>query len=225
MRKSIKTRLIASFMLVALLTAVIVSVVIRLTSNQSLMSLVAEQQVSQLSEIVQNYYIETGSLSGFTFQEFRPTSSLDAPSNTNPVVNPPPLPGDQPFNSHDIRGVNGLIDTNYIALMQTLEFTAGEQVPATRVVNPIAVEVDGEVVAWILRDPRFDFKLSPEEQLFLQRTNLAIGLAAGAGMLAAIVMGILLAGSFAKPIRRLKDAIQSPGSWKPGAAGTCYLPG
>mgnify|MGYP002476244469 CR=1 FL=1 len=50
--------------------------------------------------------------------------------------------------------------------------------------------------------------MNAEEELFLKRTNLAIGLAALAGMLAAVVIGYLLAGRLIKPIRRLTSASQ-----------------
>ena len=53
------------------------------------------------------------------------------------------------------------------------------------------MEVDGKTIAWIMPDTRFQFKLSAEEQLFLRRTTLAIGLAALAGVLVAVAMGVL----------------------------------
>ena len=59
------------------------------------------------------------------------------------------------------------------------------------------------------RTPSLQFQLSPEEQLFLQRTTLAIGLAALAGVLVAVAMGFLLAGGLLKPIRRLTQASQA----------------
>jgi signal transduction histidine kinase len=66
--------------------------------------------------------------------------------------------------------------------------------------------VDGQTVAWILPDTSFQFKLSPEEQLFMQRTILAIGLAALAGILVAVAMGFFLAGRLLEPIRSLTRA-------------------
>jgi signal transduction histidine kinase len=73
----------------------------------------------------------------------------------------------------------------------------------------IAVEVNGQTIAWILPDTGYQFKLSAEEQLFLQRTTFAIGIAALAGVLAAVAMGFLLSDRLLKPIRRLTQASQA----------------
>ena len=65
MRHSLKVKLILSYLAVALITVLVVSVVIRLTSNQSLMNLVVEQQTAQITEAVQTYYTDNESLEGF----------------------------------------------------------------------------------------------------------------------------------------------------------------
>ncbi len=58
----------------------------------------------------------------------------------------------------------------------------------------------------MLRDPKPKFELSPEEQRYVQRTNLAIGLAALVGIGTAVVVGIVLAGRIIKPIKKLTQA-------------------
>jgi signal transduction histidine kinase len=72
----------------------------------------------------------------------------------------------------------------------------------------VAIKHEYQTIAWIIPDTKFQFKLNAEEELFLQRTNLAIGLAALAGVIAAVGMGIFLAGGLLKPIRRLTKASQ-----------------
>ncbi len=201
MKHSLKGKLILSYLAVALITVLVVSVVIRLTSNQSLMNLVVEQQTAQLTEAVQTYYTDNGSLEGF-FDYYLQVSQ----------VQPGPAPQDVPDKhpeTRDMRGLQGLIDTEYQALMPTFGFAVGETVPTEMIKDSTAVEVDGEIIAWILPDTGFEFKLSPEEELFLQRTTLAIGLAALAGILIAVAMGFWLAGRLLKPIRRLTKASQA----------------
>ena len=65
MKRSLKAKLILSYLAVALLTVLVVSAVIRLTSGRSLMNLVVEQQTALLTESVQTYYTANGSLDGF----------------------------------------------------------------------------------------------------------------------------------------------------------------
>jgi signal transduction histidine kinase len=201
MKRSLKTRLILSFLAVALITVLVVSAVIRLTSGKSLFELVVEQQTAALKESVVAYYQTNGTLDGFfeaTMQNSRP-----APDQVQPE-NPEPRP-----DMGELRGVHGLVDAEYRAVMPTFNYQVGQVVPQDRLTQTIPVEVDGAVIAYILPDTGFEFKLSAEEQLFLQRTTLAIGLAALAGVLVAVAMGFLLAGRLLIPIRRLTKASQA----------------
>lgn len=198
MKRSLRFKLILSFLVVALVTVLVVSALIRLTSGQSLMNLVVEQQTAQLEEAVTSYYTTNGSLDGFFGYyienrpyEPRPDDSAD-PNKAPNII--------------DIRGVYGLVDADYRAVMPTFGIEIGQQVPAEMIKNPVAVKVDGVTIAWILPDTKFQFKLSAEEELFLKRTSLAIGAAAAAGVGIAILMGVLLSGYLVKPIQRLTAA-------------------
>jgi signal transduction histidine kinase len=200
--RSLKGKMILSYLLVALLTVLVVSVLIRLTSSRSLLSLVVEEQIASLKESVQTYYSSYGSLDGF-FEDY----SLQY----HRVQQPPPQnngPDGTPI-SHTVRGVTGLIDTSYRALIPTMGYGVGEVVPEEKVGKKIAVEVDGQMVAWIIPDTSQQVKLSPEEQLFLQRTTLAIALAAVAGVIAAVGIGFFLASGLLRPIRQLTRVAQS----------------
>jgi len=198
MNRSLKGKLILSYLAVALVTVLVVSVVIRLTSSQSLMNLVVEQQTAALAESAQSYYSANGTMDGFM-------DTYNLSNRQLPGGSPPGNDG-RPPNSRDIRGLYGLVDSQYRALIPTSGYGVGQVVPAELVKKATAVEVDGKTVAWILPDTKLQFKLNPEEQLFLQRTSLAIGLAAGAGVLLAVAMGFFLASRLIQPIRRLTGA-------------------
>lgn len=200
MKRSLKAKFILSYLAVALITVLVVSVVIRLTSGQSLMNLVVEQQTARLTESVQSYYSENGSLDGF-FNDYLRTNHFQPEPYQAGGPDKPPRDG-------DIRGVYGLVDAEYRVLMPISGYEIGQILPQDRLKRAVPVEMDGQIIAWILPDTSFGFKLSSEEQLFLQRTTLAIGLAALAGVLVAVVMGFLLAGALLKPIRRLTRASQ-----------------
>jgi len=198
MKHSIKTKVILSYLAVALITVLVVSAVIRLTSGQYLMNLVVEQQTAALAERVQSYYDDNNNLEGFL--AYYLTYYRPMPGTT------PPEPEDERLEYRDIRGVHGLVDADGKALSPMLGIRIGETVPELMMRNAVPVKVDGEVVAYILPDTKFQFQLSAEEQIFLRRTNLAIALAAVGGVLLALVMGYLLAGGLIKPIRRLTKA-------------------
>jgi signal transduction histidine kinase len=200
MKRSLKAKFILSYLAVALLTVLVVSVVIRLTSSQSLMNLVVEQQTALLTESVQTYFTVNGNLDGFFNYYLQTNHSQPGPAQLGEP--------NKPSKGGDIRGVYGLVDADYRVLMPTFGYEIGQTLPQDRLKQAVAVKLDGKTIAWILPDTSRQFTLSTEEKLFLERTNLAIGLSALAGVLVAVAMGFLLAGALIKPIRRLTQASQ-----------------
>jgi signal transduction histidine kinase len=138
---------------------------------------------------------------------FEPSPSDNEPHQERLGIQPV-QPGGHP-ERRDLRAVHGLVDAEYRALMPTLGYEIGQVVPAEMIQQAKPVEVNGEVVAYILPDTSFQFRLSAEEELFLKRTTLAIGLAALAGLLAAVMVGFLLSGRLIEPIRQLTKASQA----------------
>jgi signal transduction histidine kinase len=202
MRRSLKGKLILSYLFVALITVLVVSVFTRLSFTQSLMSMVVEEQTALLKENAQTYYTENGTMDGFF--DYLMQISPPKPGPPNQLQGGSNNPPGQ--NKRDIRGLHGLVDTEYRALIPTFGYEVGQMVPANMVHDAIPVEVDGKTIAWIIPDTSFKFNLSTEENLLLERTTIAIGLAAGTGVLIAVAMGFFLAGGMLKPIRRLIQA-------------------
>ena len=198
MKCSLKTRLILTYLAVALVTILIVVLVIHFTSDQYLMNMVADQQFAQLSEAVQSYYSSNGNLDGF----FDYYLGLQLPANHQAPPNE--------FNGTNrfipVRGISGLVDANYRAVFPTYNYEIGAKVPAELLKDSETVSLNGQVIVYVLRDPKPKFELSPEEQRYVQRTNLAIGLAALVGIGTAVVVGIVLAGRIIKPIKKLTQA-------------------
>lgn len=196
MKRSLQGKLILSFLAVALLTVLVVSALIRLTSGQSLMNLVADQQTAELKAVAQTYYAANGTMEGFF--DYYLQGETDRPKPDQPGSPDQPQP--------DVRGFNGMVDSEFRTLIPSFGYDIGDLVPADQLKNALPVEVDGQTVAWILPDTKKQFKLSAEEELFLERTNMAIGLAALAAVLAAVAMGFILSRGLVKPIRRLTKA-------------------
>ncbi|HQN44344.1 MAG TPA: hypothetical protein PLA25_09430, partial [Anaerolineaceae bacterium] len=119
MKRSLQGKLIFSYLVIALITVLVVSALIRLTSGQSLMNLVMEQQTAMLNEAVQSYYTENATLDGF-FDYYLQQNRRDNPPPTQPDGIPDKGPG-----MGDIRGVHGLVDLEYRALMPTFNYEIG----------------------------------------------------------------------------------------------------
>ncbi len=201
MAKSLKGKLVLSYLAVALVTVLVVSVLIRFNSSRSLQNLVTDQQAATMQEAVKSYFSENGSLAGFhtyysdQYGSGKGQTGQGSGSGTN--------------SRRDSRQLTGLVDDQNIALIPSLGYTVGQQVPEEFIYQPVNVEVDGNVIARIFTDKTKVFQLNPEETRFIQSTNLAIGLAAIAGTLAAVMIGFLLSGRLLMPIRLLTQASRS----------------
>ena len=198
MKHSLKGKLILSYLAVALVTIAIVAMVTQFTSNQSLLDMFTDQQVAQLSESVSAYYTSNTSLDGFL--EYYLNTQFSAPPQQSPDnFVQAPWRGTP-------RGIAGLVDASGRAILPSFEYAVGEIISAERLKEGEAVKVNGEVVAYILRDPVLKTDLKPEEQRYIQSTRLAIALAALVGMGTAVLLGVLLAGGINRPVQRLTEA-------------------
>lgn len=206
MKRSLKAKLILSYLIVAILTVSVVIFAIRLTSGQFMMDLVVDQQTASLQESCATYYTNYGTMNGFFAYYLQSVHTQIQEPPDQPEAKEKPPEGPNSPDIREIRGVHGLVDTEYRALMPTAGYDIGEIVPEEKLQQAVAVKVDGETIAWILPDTKFEFQLNAQEELFLKRTSLAVALAAGAGVLVAVSMGFFLAAVLLKPIRRLSSA-------------------
>lgn len=197
MKKSLKTRLILTYAAVALVTVLVALLVVRFRSSQSLRNLVIDQQVEELSILVEDYYANNQDMDGFV--RFYLSAMLN--SGANSPFSPPPRETYQ----EEIRGIRGLVDSEGKSLLPTQNLPLGVYVPERWLDGAREVEVDGITVAWILIDEK-SLELSKSEQMFMEQVNLAIAIAAGTGILLAVIIGMLLAAGILKPIRRLTEA-------------------
>ncbi len=195
MKKSLRTKLIVSYLAVAFFTIMAVIAVIRLTSDRSIRQMVIDRQVQTLSTAIETYYVDIGSLNGFQTYYFG--------FLTIPQYEKPHSPYDQPY---DMRGLSGLVDSNGVVLLSFSGYNLGDQVPSRIFTEGERVEIDDKTIAWIIVDQDRQFALNPEEERFQERINLAIGWGSVAGMVLAVLIGILLSGNVLKPIRRLTEA-------------------
>ncbi|HPS47252.1 MAG TPA: ATP-binding protein [Flexilinea sp.] len=214
MKKNIRSKMIFSYLLIALITVIVVSLLVRWNSGQSLMNMVVEQQTANMKEAVQTYYEENGTLDGFFDRYVRNgfDSGLPVPeaansdSDVDAQMKPVIKPQNNPQNLLDIRGLHGLVDAQNQALIPTMGYEPGEIVPENMMKDAVPVEYDGEIIAWILPDTQFKFKLNNEEQLYLERTTRAIIFAGIIGVCLAILMGFLFSKRILGPVQRLTKA-------------------
>lgn len=205
MRVSLLWKLTLAFVLVAVTTAGLVAVFIRVTSADRLSRLIVDQQRSNLAQSLADYYAANGSWAGV---------SHDWPAVYTPFAQgytgssaPPAAPA--PAGRRDRRAPFGLADAQGVVIVPLgPELPLAAKAPESVLREGTPVLVDGKRVGTVLTT-RWEPGLNPEEALFLERTNQALVLAVAVAVLVALVIGLLLARAFIGPLRALTQAAQN----------------
>lgn len=200
MKSSLRFKLIFSYLAVALVIIAAIFAIIRMTSGQTLMNLVVEQQTEFIRQLVVQYYEENGSLEGFNQIFSRPPFVGPNPYLVAPIDGAPNV---------RVRGLDGLVDADYRAIIHTLGYAPGETVPREGIEATIPIRSGTHTIAYILPDKQLSFSLSTEETIYLRRITLALLIASALGILLAVVLGLLFARGILKPVRELTAASQA----------------
>ncbi len=205
MNRSLRLKLIVSFLVVALISVVVIAVTLRMSSNERLLRLVVDKQAAVIKEDALTYFQENGTWVGF----FDYINTNNKPPDLFREINPDNKPPDVIVGDREQRPLVAMVNLNNRLIFPAFGLNVGEELPPIFIEDKIPLELDGETIAYLIPDRNLKFKLSTEEEIFLERTNDTILLAALIGVAGAILMGILLAGILLKPIRNLMQASQA----------------
>ncbi len=206
MFKSLYWKLTLAFVLVAFTTAALVGVFIRVTSANRLMQLIIDQQRSSMEETLADYYASYGSWNGVeqNWEELQWESAPDPDPG-----HPPSLTTKNPSREKERRYLLGLADAQGVVVVQVdPNYPAGAKLTNDFLYKGTSIEVNGVKVGTLLTADRLP-NFNPEEALFLERTNKALLLGISAALLAALVIGIVLARTLTNPLKALTKAAQS----------------
>lgn len=188
-----------AFVLVALATAGLVAVFIRLSSADRLNRLIVDQQLHSVAENLGDYYAANGSWAGLP-EQWR-----------SALYQAPPWAGEQPDRPglrREAPSALGLADADGVVVMALEpDHPLGRSVRDSVLEQGQPVLVDGERVGTVLTAPWVP-GLSQAEALFLERTNEALLLAVGVAVLVALVIGSALARAIVRPLAALTEATQ-----------------
>ena len=197
----LSSKLILAFMFVAVTAAGIVALFLHLSSPDRLNQLIFEQSLAEFKEVVVDYYNQTGSLENVGYYLIS--------SGAVPLPIEEPLasqPGDRLALRFDRRRVFALADPNGIILFSNLPTAIiGLRIPDELLSQGEPITVNGKTVGVIIYQSGA-FKLTPEEENYLARTNRAVILAGFGGVLVALLAGVWLARSLTRPLRDLTAA-------------------
>jgi signal transduction histidine kinase len=207
MSRSLFAKLIAAFLVVGVVGAVLTTLFARWTTLSEFDQLVQEQVRSNFVSSAAAYYRANGSWQGAL--DYFP--SLDAaatiplpPDGARPLG---PAPADQGYHQPLPRSsyVFALADIDGRIVLPAGSYRLDEQVSDDVIASGIEVMVDGQVVGIALLTGQSP-ELSVQERQYLARTNRSSLYAALAAILVALALGVLLARTLMRPLRELTAA-------------------
>jgi len=201
MLKSLRYKLILAFVVVALISAALVMLFIRFTNIDRMNSFIINQMRSNFETALVEYYALNGSWDGVESSWDQLQSSMGESG-----IQPPPPAPDRSEWRFDRRRIIGLVDENgFVLVAAEPNFPLGQQVSQAALASGTAVEVDGKRVGTLVTADRKPM-LSPEEKLFIERTNQALLMAAVGAVFIALLFSILLAQTLIRPLQALTKA-------------------
>ena len=208
MRNSLLFKLILAFLVIAITTAALMALFIRITSAERLTSLILDQQRNNMQTSLAEYYAAKGSWDGVK-DEWQQIRIRSIPTPPSPDPNHQPPPNDKLPSRHDRWQFFGLADMqgNIIVPIDP-DYPIGVSVSKDILTAGTPVTVNGLSVGTILTANQKPY-LNPEESLFLERTNQALLYAVLGAMAVALLIGFVLARTLIRPIQALTLAAQN----------------
>jgi len=209
-RRSLYFKLILGFIGVAFSATAIAAIFVRFTTTDSLAQFLIDQQRSSMVQSLINYYTIHGSWNGVeeTWEDMQ-RQTIPTPNPAAPTREPAPSSNpmeEKPFTDKFRRNLFGLAEMDGTVIVSVdQDYPVGSNLPPEMFISKTVIEVDGKDVGTILT-ARHISRFSPEEALFLERTNQALLISTFTGLLVAVIIGSILARKLTLPLRDLTQA-------------------
>ncbi len=194
MFNTIRGKLTLSYLVVALLTALLCYGMLAFSVNSRLRNLVADQNAAEIEADIVAWYAAMQTWEGFDAYY----QALHPPQHDNvqglPGRRPPPP------------SLHGITDANYRALTPYYSYAPGDILPAEIMQKAAPLLWEGQTIAYLIPRDTAGVSLSRSEQRFIRDTNQGFLVAGLIALLAALVAGWRLAQQFVKPVEALTAA-------------------
>lgn len=214
MKRSLTLKLTLAFLVVSIIGAALAAGLARWITVTEFGNLVLDQAQSGFIVDVSAYYQTNGS--------WAEVANHLPPLGPAPAPQPPPenedRPGELPPQPHPENADRpaaqspsfafALVDQSRTVVVPAGPYHIGDHVSPGELENGVEIEVDSQVVGTVLTTGEPP-ELTPREELFLERINQALLYAALAATLIALFLGLLMARTLTRPLRKLIVATQA----------------
>ncbi len=188
---SLGARLVLAFLVVGIIGIALMVVSAYWATTREFDRFLWDQNRSALEESIISYYLDNSSLEGWGF-------APDGPGMQQAGVEE---------GEYSPRGFQ-IADADRIIVFPPGNPAFPDQKRTISLERAIPVEYDGEVIAYI-KIPDNPMAREPSELSFLKRARMMFFYGAGASVLVALVLGILLARQLIRPLREMNSATQA----------------
>lgn len=194
MFNSIRSKLILSYLGVAVLTVLLCYGMLAMSASRQLQNLVLEQESAEIETELLAWYARERTWDGFSayFRELHPSHQVDAQGQQERRPPPPSM--------------HGITDAEFRALTPYFSYAPGDTLPKEIIAQGRPLLLEGEIIAYFIPRDASGVSLSRSEQRYLRdaNRNLALGGAVALGL--ALLIGGLLAQQLVKPVQALTEA-------------------
>lgn len=193
--RSITSKLILSFLGIAIVILLIVTLSARWNTRVEFIKFVSDRQKSDIAKELTNYYVDNDAWEGAEIVFIRSDGTFNEPVPQGQGYGPPPgsLP---PFI---------LVDENGVVIVSNGKYKVGDQIAEAELALGESLTENGNVIGYLV-PIRVPFEGNPREQEFIQRTNITFLYSALGAAAIAFVLGIVLSRTITRPIRELTQA-------------------
>lgn len=200
--RSITLKLILSFLLISLIAIALVAFFSRQAVIRRFDNLLFDQARAAFSTRFLEYYQSTGSLEAAA-QHLRESRAV------------PPEPPEDFTPRENFVNRFAVADPAGVVVLSAGHFRAGEVVTGQAFEEGTPLEVDGVVIGRVL-NPGLPIERSLEQQRFLEQTSTVLFYTAIGAVIASVLLSLLLAYTFTRPLREMTTATQEMADGKLG---------
>ncbi|MBW8009939.1 MAG: HAMP domain-containing protein [Chloroflexi bacterium] len=210
MSRSLNLKLVRAFVLVIVFSTLFASVITYWMTVREFSQFVFDQARSRFITDVSFYYQTNASWEGILESLQLRASAPQPPPQNLPLPPPPQIPPQNPPGNQQVLQpafVFILANQDGIVVVPAGDYRLGDQVPASKLAEGTIVELDDQKVGTVLATGSPP-ELDPREENYLTRSNFVLLYSGLAAIVAAIIIGILLARSLTRPLSELTAAIR-----------------
>ncbi len=202
-KSSIRLKLILSYVAIALLITIALSIFARWNLTGDVRNLLREQAILNFENTIIDYYEDTGSLVGFEKELRRKQDRKGGPPKNDDAKpnSPPPQPPNRSF--------LGLADpTGRVIVEMTPKFDTDEQFSPPYPDEFQLLEFNGETIGYIIVSKDKAFR-TPAESDYISRANIAFGIGSIIAITLAVFLGFFMSRPIVNPLMSLTKASQA----------------